>query len=113
MKRKNHTSWHDRLPGLQSLTAVAMLAAGTTLTYLGFYTPPVGEVSRSVLWFFSQCLLYAGSIFGVGAYVRGKAAAGPPAPRRTRRSAGSGGTGIKGTATRKAAGSHREAEGAL
>lgn len=110
MKRKNHTSWHDRLPGLQSLTAVAMLAAGTTLTYLGFYTPPVGEVSRSVLWFFSQCLLYAGSIFGVGAYVRGKTAEEPPATRRTRRSARTGGTGTNTAATRKTADSRKTGE---
>lgn len=56
-------------PGLQERSAVAMLAAGVALSVAGFLVPPVGEISDSVLWFFAQCLLYAGSIFGVTAYV--------------------------------------------
>ena len=28
------------------------------------YQPPVGEISSSVLWFFSQCLIYAGAALG-------------------------------------------------
>ena len=42
---------------------------GLPLSVAGFLVPPVGEISDSVLWFFAQCLLYAGSIFGVTAYV--------------------------------------------
>lgn len=49
-----------------------MLAAGTLLSIAGFCVPPIGEISESVLWFFGQCLLYAGSILGVGAYVNCK-----------------------------------------
>ena len=29
------------------------------------YQPPVGEISSSVLWFFSQCLIYAGAALGI------------------------------------------------
>ena len=32
---------------------------------------PTGEVHDSVLWFFGECLIYAGSIFGIGIYVNG------------------------------------------
>lgn len=56
----------------QTASALAMLAAGTTLSAVGFAVPPLGEISDSVLWLFSQCLLYAGSIFGVGSYVDSK-----------------------------------------
>ena len=34
--------------------------------------PPVGEISDSVLWLFAQCLIYAGSIFGVGIYIQSR-----------------------------------------
>lgn len=60
---------HRGRPGLQERSAVALLAAGVALSVAGFLVPPVGEISDSVLWFFAQCLLYAGSIFGVTAYV--------------------------------------------
>lgn len=46
-------------------TACFMLASGVGLSIAGFATPPVGEISDSVLWFFSQCLIYAGSALGI------------------------------------------------
>ncbi|MBQ8655587.1 MAG: hypothetical protein IJ527_00760 [Prevotella sp.] len=46
-------------------TALLMLIAGTGLSVAGFCTPPLGEISDSVLWFFAQCLLYAGAALGV------------------------------------------------
>ena len=49
-----------------------MLLAGVALSVAGFIVPPVGEISDSVLWFFAQCLIYAGSIFGVSIYVQSK-----------------------------------------
>ena len=49
-----------------------MLLAGVALSIAGFIVPPVGEISDSVLWFFAQCLIYAGSIFGVSIYVQSK-----------------------------------------
>ena len=49
-----------------------MLIAGVALSVAGFIAPPYGEISDSVLMFFAQCLIYAGSIFGVGIYIQGK-----------------------------------------
>lgn len=57
---------------IQYATAVAMLFAGAGLSIAGFIVPPTGEISDSVLWFFAQCLIYAGSIFGIGIYVKGR-----------------------------------------
>lgn len=56
----------------QVWSALAMLLAGVCLSVAGFCVPPVGEISDSVLWFFAQCLIYAGSIFGVSIYVQSK-----------------------------------------
>ncbi len=56
----------------QVFSALAMLAAGVALSVAGFCVPPVGEISDSVLWFFAQCLIYAGSIFGVSIYMTSK-----------------------------------------
>lgn len=49
-------------------SALAMLIGGYALAVAGFITPPKGEISDSVLWIFSQCLIYAGPIFGVSIY---------------------------------------------
>ena len=38
-------------------------------SFIGFFTEPVGEISDSVLWYFAQTLIYAGSVFGLKAYV--------------------------------------------
>lgn len=57
---------------IQAWTAVVLLLSGVVLSFLGFYTAPLGEISDSVLWYFSQTLIYAGSIFGVSTYVRSK-----------------------------------------
>lgn len=56
----------------QVYSALSMLLAGVALSVAGFLVPPVGEISDSVLWFFAQCLIYAGSIFGVSIYVQSK-----------------------------------------
>lgn len=56
----------------QVFSALGMLLAGVGLSIAGFIVPPVGEISDSVLWFFAQCLIYAGSIFGVSIYVQSK-----------------------------------------
>lgn len=49
--------------------ASALLASGVVLSFLGFFTEPVGQISESVLWYFAQTLIYAGSVFGLKAYV--------------------------------------------
>lgn len=57
---------------VQVCTAVGMLIAGVGLSVAGFIVPPTGQIHDSVLWFFAQCLIYAGSIFGVAIYVNTK-----------------------------------------
>ena len=52
-------------------SAVGMLIAGVSLSVAGFLVEPLGIIQDSVLWFFAQCLVYAGSIFGVYIYVNG------------------------------------------
>ena len=62
----------ERRTDFQVWSAVAMLFAGVALSVAGFIAPPYGEISDSVLYFFAQCLIYAGSIFGVSIYVQTK-----------------------------------------
>ena len=57
---------------IQIYSAIAMLMAGVGLATAGFVVPPTGEISDSVLLFFAQCLVYAGSIFGVSIYIHTK-----------------------------------------
>ena len=54
---------------VKHLTAVVLLFSGVIMSFMGFYAPPVGEISDSVLWYFAQTLIYCGSIFGVSAYI--------------------------------------------
>ena len=58
----------------ETISAFVLISAGISLAVAGFITPPLGEISDSVLWFFAQCLLYAGSVFGLRAYVDRKLA---------------------------------------
>ncbi len=58
--------------GVQIWTAVCMLVAGVGLSIAGFIVEPTGQIHDSVLWFFAQCLMYAGGIFGIGIYVTSK-----------------------------------------
>ena len=57
---------------IQVWTAVGMLTAGVAMSFIGFFVEPLGIIHDSVLWFFAQCLVYAGSIFGVYIYVNGR-----------------------------------------
>lgn len=50
-------------------TAVGMLIFGCTLTAIGFFMEPKGEVSNSVEWILGQSLMYAGAVFGLKGYV--------------------------------------------
>ena len=57
---------------IQVWTAVGMIIAGVVMSFIGFFVEPLGVIHDSVLWFFAQCLVYAGSIFGVYIYVNGR-----------------------------------------
>lgn len=62
----------DKKEAIQYATAVGMLVAGLALTVASFVVAPVGEISDGVLYVLAQCLIYAGSIFGIGIYVNKK-----------------------------------------
>ena len=62
----------DKKEAIQYATAVGMLMAGLALTVASFVVAPVGEISDGVLYVLAQCLIYAGSIFGIGIYVNKK-----------------------------------------
>jgi hypothetical protein len=49
----------------KSISAAFMLVMGVTLCFCAFWTAPVGEIHDSVLWYFAQCLIYAGSAVGI------------------------------------------------
>lgn len=49
-------------------TAVIAFVLGWGLVIAGFCTPPVGEVSGSVLAVLGQAMVYAASVFGVTMY---------------------------------------------
>lgn len=53
-------------------SAVLMLMSGVVLSFIAYFRSPEGTISEGVLWFTAQCLIYAGSIFGVSVYVQNK-----------------------------------------
>lgn len=53
-------------------SAIGMLVFGAALTLVGFLLDPQGEIHDSVLYVLGQCLLFAGSVMGVGAYATGR-----------------------------------------
>jgi len=57
---------------VRAWSAVAMLAAGVGLSVAGFCVAPVGEISDSVLWFFAQTLIYAGTALGIDVMIDAK-----------------------------------------
>ena len=57
---------------IQVASAIGMLIGGFALAVIGFFTPPVGQIPESVLGIFAECLIYAGSIFGVAIYIQTK-----------------------------------------
>lgn len=52
---------------VQYTTAVLLVLGAFVLASVSFFFPPQGEISQSVLWFFAQALMFAATIFGVGA----------------------------------------------
>ena len=56
---------------IQYGTATASLVSGIVLTFLSFFLNKY-NISNGVLWYVSQTLVYAGSIFGVTTYINVK-----------------------------------------
>ena len=50
------------------ITAIVAFVIGWFLVIAGFYMPPEGEVSYSVLWILGQALIYTASVLGVTMY---------------------------------------------
>jgi len=57
------------MKNLKEFTACGMLLVGTILAFIALLMPPPGEIHDSVLYIFAQILIYAGSVFGISAYV--------------------------------------------
>ena len=70
-KAQPFNTQHSTL-NIQVATAVFMLVGGFALAVAGFIVPPLGQIHESVLGIFAECLIYAGSIFGVTIYIRTK-----------------------------------------
>ena len=54
---------------LQYISAMFLLLTGVVLSFIAFFTSPTGEISNSVLWYFGECLIWAGSVFGLTSYI--------------------------------------------
>lgn len=50
---------------IQYGSAIVVLTSGIVLAYVSYFTSQMRDVTDNVLWYFSQTLMYAGSIFGV------------------------------------------------
>lgn len=50
------------------ISALTTLASGIVLSFLSFFLSSY-HIDNSVLWYFAQTLMYAGSCFGIGAYI--------------------------------------------
>ena len=55
---------------LSRLSALLTLLSGIVMSFLSFFHPPGGEIAQSVLFYFGQCLVYAGAVFGVKILLR-------------------------------------------
>ena len=53
---------------LMVTSALTTLASGIVLSFLSFFLSSY-HIDNSVLWYFAQTLMYAGSCFGIGAYI--------------------------------------------
>lgn len=58
----------DRKEAIQYASACIMLASGIVLSFLSFFLSNY-TIEDSVLWYFAQTILYAGSVFGLTMYV--------------------------------------------
>jgi len=70
MARNSTEMKKDTKDTIAVISAVVLLMFGVSLCTAGFIVSPVGVIDNSVLWIMGQCLIYAGSIFGLGVYVR-------------------------------------------
>lgn len=55
--------------GIQYASAIGMLIFGAALCTAGIILPPLGQIHSSVLAVLGQCVLFAGAVFGLKAYI--------------------------------------------
>lgn len=56
---------------IQYGTAIGMLISGVILTFLCFFLNHY-KIEVEVLWYVAQCITFAGAVFGISAYIKGK-----------------------------------------
>ena len=49
--------------------SVALVVSGVVLSFISFFISEDHVIDDSVLWYFAQTLIYAGSVFGLKNYV--------------------------------------------
>lgn len=54
---------------VSTVLAVVLVTSGMVLSFLSFLLSAEGVVDNSVLWYFAQTLVYAGSVFGLKDYI--------------------------------------------
>jgi len=54
---------------IKEISAMFLLVAGVAFAFIALLMPPPGEIHDSVLYIFAQILIYAGSVFGISAYI--------------------------------------------
>lgn len=51
------------------IIAIVLVLSGIVLSFLSFFLSQNHVIAESILWYFAQTLLYAGSVFGFKNYV--------------------------------------------
>lgn len=51
------------------IIAIVLVVSGIVLSFISFFLSQDHVIAESVLWYFAQTLLYAGSVFGFKNYV--------------------------------------------
>lgn len=52
--------------------AIGSLICGYVLLFMGYFTPPEGEIESSVLYAFGEISVFAGSVMGIGLQLKTK-----------------------------------------
>lgn len=65
-KKKMKNKYNKDALGFWS--AIVAFSIGWILTICGFISPPLGEISNSVLYVLGQSLIYTASVIGIGQY---------------------------------------------
>ena len=60
----------DTKEKIMIVSALTTLMSGIILSFLSFFLSNIHRIDNSVLWYFAQTLMYAGSCFGIGAYIQ-------------------------------------------